>query len=39
MQCNAFDINARYKRISGFTRMFSINICFFIEAVTNEFDG
>jgi hypothetical protein len=28
-----------HKRINGLIRMFSINICFFIEAVTNEFDG
>ena len=28
-----------HSRISGFIRMFSINIFFCIEAVTNEFDG
>jgi hypothetical protein len=28
-----------HSRISGLIRIFSINNCFLIEAVTNEFDG
>jgi hypothetical protein len=37
--CNTNGKLNNQNRIKGFIRIFSINICFFMEAVTNEFDG